>query len=197
MLILCLKILLHQQKNIEKMDKRLKDKLKDIKLIVSDVDGILTDGTIYLGEGMELKQFTVEDGAGAALSRLAGIPIALISGRFSKSTEIRAKEMKIDQCYQGSLNKLGPFSEVCDFYKVLPNEVAYIGDGLIDIPVMEKVGVSITVPNAHPLVKDFAIHQTDTVGGKGVLLEVVEWILHGQNRYDKVIDKMRKEIYKA
>ena len=179
------------------MGENLNHKLKHIKLIVSDVDGILTDGTIFIGEGVELKQFTVEDGAGAALARLAGIPVALISGRFSKATEIRAKEMKIEKCYQGSLDKLNPFNEICNHYNVSPFEVAYIGDGLIDIPVMEQVEVSITVPNAHPLVKEFATHETKRSGGEGVLLEAVEWILYAQNRHDDVIDKMRKEIYKA
>jgi 3-deoxy-D-manno-octulosonate 8-phosphate phosphatase (KDO 8-P phosphatase) len=85
--------------------------------------------------------------------------------------------MKIEHCYQGSLDKLTPFSEICEFYKVAPNEAAYIGDGLIDIPVMEKVEISVTVPHAHPLVKKVAIHETKTSGGQGVLREVVEWIL--------------------
>ena len=179
------------------MNPSLKAKLNQIKLIVSDVDGILTDGTMFIGDGVELKQFTVEDGAGAAFSRLAGIPIALISGRYSKATEIRAKEMKIKHCYQGSLDKLTPLSKICEYYKVTLNQVAYIGDGLIDIPVMEKVEVSVTVPHAHPLVKETAIHETKLSGGQGVLREVVEWILYAQGRHGKVLDDMRKNIYKA
>jgi len=179
------------------MDCNLKAKINQIKIIISDVDGILTDGTIFIGDGIELKQFTVEDGAGAAFSRLAGIPVALISGRYSKATEIRAKDMKIEHCYQGSLDKLSPFSKICKFYKVKPHEVAYIGDGLIDIPVMEKVGIPVTVPHAHPLVKAVAIHETKLSGGKGVLREVVEWILHAQDRHGRVLEKMRKNIYKA
>lgn len=179
------------------MDPNLQAKLDKIKLIVSDVDGILTDGTMFIGEGIELKQFTVEDGAGVAFSRLAGIPVALISGRYSKATEIRAKEMKIKHCHQGSLDKLTPFAEICEYYKVSPNEVAYIGDGLIDIPVMEKVEVSVTVPHAHPLVKEAAIHVTEKSGGQGVLREVVEWILQAQGRHGEVLENMRKNIYKA
>ena len=179
------------------MDLNLKAKLNQIKLIISDVDGILTDGSMFIGDGIELKQFTVEDGAGAAFSRLAGIPIALISGRYSKATEIRANEMKIEHCYQGSLDKLTPFSEICEFYKVSAHEVAYIGDGLIDIPVMEKVEISVTVPHAHPLVKEVAVHETKLSGGQGVLREVVEWILNAQGRHKEVLEKMRKNIYKA
>ena len=175
------------------IDKRL----KQVKLIISDVDGILTDGTILIGDGIELKQFTVEDGAGAALSRMAGIPVALISGRYSKSTEIRAKEMKIEHCYQGSLDKLTPLGQICKFYGLVPSQVAYIGDGWIDIPVMEKVGVPITVPNAHPLVKEAATYETKKSGGEGVLMEVVEWILKGQGRYLQVLEEMRRCTYKA
>jgi YrbI family 3-deoxy-D-manno-octulosonate 8-phosphate phosphatase len=180
------------------MSSELKSKLKNIKLIISDVDGILTDGTIFIGsDGTEFKQFTVEDGAGAAFSRLAGIPIALISGRYSKSTEIRANEMKIEKCYQGSLDKLTPFAEICEHYQTSPEEVVYIGDGLIDIPVMEKVAVSVSVPHAHFMVKDLADHITQASGGEGVLREVVEWVLMAQDRHKDVLEKMRETIYKA
>ncbi len=180
------------------MSAELTSKLKNIKLIISDVDGILTDGTVFIGsDGTEFKQYTVEDGAGAAFSRLAGIPIALISGRYSKSTEIRASEMKIEKCYQGSLDKLTPFAEICEHYQVTPEEVVYIGDGLIDIPVMEKVAVSVSVPHAHFMVKELADHITQVSGGEGVLREVVEWILMAQGRHMDVLEKMKKTIYKA
>ena len=95
------------------VNKVSKKQFNDIKLLISDVDGVLTDGTIHIGsDGTEFKQFSVEDGAGAAYARMAGIPIALISGRFSLCTLIRSKEMGIEYCYQGKLNKLAPwFSE--------------------------------------------------------------------------------------
>ena len=179
------------------MDPRLKAKLNQIKLIVSDVDGILTDGTMFIGDGVELKQFTVEDGAGAAFSQLAGIPVALISGRYSKATEIRAKEMKIEHCYQGSLDKLTPLAEICEFYKVAPNEVAYIGDGLIDIPVMEKVGLAISVNNADEKVKLNADIVTERNGGDGALKEVVNFILKAQNKYEDAFKKMREKVYES
>ena len=127
----------------------------------------------------------------------AQLPIALISGRYSKATEIRAKEMKIEHCFQGSLDKLTPFYEICKFYNVDFDEVAYIGDGLIDIPVMEKVAIPITVPGAHQLVKEVAVYESEIKGGQGVLREVVEWILKGQNRHSSILEKMRKHTYKA
>ena len=137
--------------------KTLKEKIKKITLIISDVDGVLTDGTIFIGtNGTEFKRFNVEDGTGAAFARLASIPIVLISGRKSESTSTRAKELKIEHCFQGSLDKINPYREVCRLYDIKPENIAYIGDGLIDIPVMLKSGFSIAPKNAHQPVKDIA-----------------------------------------
>ena len=96
-----------------------KNKIKDISLIISDVDGVLTDGTIYIGsDGSEFKRFNVEDGTGAAFARLASIPIALISGRKSEATSIRAKELKIKHCLQGSLDKTSDYQKICKIYNI-------------------------------------------------------------------------------
>ncbi len=175
----------------------LKDKINKISLIVSDVDGVLTDGTIFIGsDGTEFKRFNVEDGTGAAFARLASIPIVLISGRESKSTSIRAKELKIEYCFQGSLDKTTPYKEVCEIYNVEPENIAYIGDGLIDIPVMLKSGVAISPANAHQPVKDISDYITNKSGGQGVLREVVELILKEKGVYDDALEKMKKKIYK-
>ena len=94
-------------------NKLSQKKIKDIKLLVSDVDGVLTDGTIYIGsDGTEFKNFSVEDGAGAAYARMAALPVALISGRFSLCTLLRSKEMGIEHCYQGKLNKLNSYQSL-------------------------------------------------------------------------------------
>ena len=143
-----------------------KQVFKDIKLIISDVDGILTDGTIYLGnDGTEFKKFNVEDGAGSAYARMANIPIALISGRFSLCTLLRSKEMGIEHCYQGKLNKLDSYEKLKKIYNVSDNQIAYIGDGLIDIPVLEKVGLPCTVPDAHLKVKNISKYITQKKRG--------------------------------
>ena len=155
-----------------------KQVFKDIKLIISDVDGILTDGTIYLGnDGTEFKKFNVEDGAGSAYARMANIPIALISGRFSLCTLLRSKEMGIEHCYQGKLNKLDSYEKLKKIYNVSDNQIAYIGDGLIDIPVLEKVGLPCTVPDAHLKVKNISKYITQKKGGAGAFMEIVEMIL--------------------
>ena len=100
---------------------RLHKKLSLIEVVILDVDGVLTDGTIFIGsDGTEFKRFNVEDGTGAAFARLVSIPIVLISGRESKSTSIRAKELKIEYCFQGSLDKTTPYKEVCKIYNVTP-----------------------------------------------------------------------------
>ena len=174
------------------------DKINKIKLIVSDVDGILTDATIHIhSDGIESKQFTVHDGAGSATARIAGIPIALLSGRYSEATTIRAREMGIPHCFQGKLNKIEDFVKLCEIYNVSADEVAYIGDGLIDIPVIEKSGIAFSPPNSHPLILEMTDVITKRSGGTGVLQEVVEFILKAQNRFDETIIKMRKEVYKG
>ena len=133
------------------MNDRLKQKLKNIKLIISDVDGVLTDGSIYIGANSEeMKRFSVEDGAGVALAKVAGLKIALLSGRYSPATEIRGKELKIEDIYNGMLNKIPAYEELKQKYNLEDSEIAYIGDGLIDLPVMEKSGVPISVRNAYP-----------------------------------------------
>ncbi len=174
------------------------DLVRGVKAIFTDVDGILTDGSIYIGAGdVELKQFTVQDGAGAALARHAGLPLALISGRESAATTERARQMQIDEVYQGYLDKLTPFKLLLDKMGLDARQVAYIGDGFIDLPVLEQVGVPISVPNALPRVQQVALKITERSGGEGVLLEVVEWILTLQGRLEEVLAALSKDMYKA
>ncbi len=180
------------------MNDDLLQKVKKVKAIFSDVDGILTDGSIYVGpDHYELKRFSVNDGVGAALARLAGIPLALISGRHSEATVSRAEQMRITEVHQGSLNKIEPFELLLEKFEVGADEVVYIGDGWIDLPVMERVGVPVSVPDAPDLVKEAALYITRTKGGDGVLREVVEWVLAAQGRLDLIAAEMRQKIYKA
>ena len=180
------------------MNDRLKQKLKNIKLIISDVDGVLTDGSIYIGANSEeMKRFSIEDGAGVALAKVAGLKIALLSGRYSPATEIRGKELKIEDIYNGMLNKIPAYEELKQKYNLEDSEIAYIGDGLIDLPVMEKSGVPISVRNAYPPVKKAALYITDKNGGSGALREAVDLILQAKGLYEEAIKRMRKKIIKT
>jgi len=174
----------------------LKTSIDKIKLLISDVDGVLTDGKILVSSsGYESKFFNVEDGTAVALANYANIPIALISGRYSKTTEIRAKELNIKHCFQDTLNKTKKLHELMEIYSLNYDQIAYIGDSLVDLPVMKLVGLPITVPNANDLNKKHAAFITNKLGGQGVLLEVVEKILMYQDRYDKVLDMMKKDKF--
>jgi 3-deoxy-D-manno-octulosonate 8-phosphate phosphatase (KDO 8-P phosphatase) len=180
------------------MSDDLKQKLQKVKAIYSDVDGILTDGSFYLGpDHYELKRFTVNDGVGAALARHADIPLALISARHSEATTARAEQLGIKDVYQGNLNKLEALHDLLKKHRLDATEVVYIGDGLVDLPVMEEVGVPVSVPDAPDYVREVAVYITSTRGGDGVLKEVLEWVLENQGRLAEVVADMRRKIYLA
>ncbi len=176
----------------------LREKLSRVKMIITDVDGVLTDGAIYKGaEGMEYKRFSVEDGAGMAVARAANLRVAWISGRYSDATESRAKELKIEDVYNGVLNKLIPYEELLEKYNVSDDEVAYIGDGLIDLVLLERVGVPISVENAYSMVKESAIYVTEAQGGWGAFREAVDWILKGQGTFTSTLSNLRNDLLKS
>jgi len=179
------------------MDSQIKEKVAKIKMLISDVDGVLTDGTIYKSStGEELKKFNVTDGSGAAMARAAELKIALISGRYSKATALRAKELKITDLYNGTLGKLEPYAELKKKNKLKDEQIAYLGDDIIDLPVMEKAGVPIAVANAVDIVKDAAVHITAKSGGDGAFREAIDWILTVQERYDDTLRIVRRKIFK-
>jgi 3-deoxy-D-manno-octulosonate 8-phosphate phosphatase (KDO 8-P phosphatase) len=177
------------------MDKLLKEKVAQIKLVISDVDGVLTDGAIYKSGNDEFKKFNVTDGSGIAMARAANLPIALISGRYSEATEIRAKELRIEDVYNGTLDKIEPYFELKQKYDVQDDEIAFIGDDIIDLPVMQKVGVPIAVNNAIDSVKSIALYTTKKDGGNGAFREAIDWIITTQDRYDEVLQIVKEKIF--
>jgi len=179
------------------MNEDLLKKLSKIKMIVSDVDGILTNGTIIVSKNSEYKTFHVEDALGTALLKLANIPISFISARDSEATTARLNELKIEHIFQGYVNKLVALDKIIDIYGIEHKDILYIGDGFVDMPVMEKVGFSISVPNAHKEVKELADFITKKSGGQGVLVEIVQYLLKSKGIYDNVFNKMRKDVYGA
>ena len=181
-----------------KFDKEIIERAKKVKLIIADVDGVLTDATIYKGNNeinnIELKKFSVLDGAGVALARLLNFHIAIISGRKSTATEIRANELNITDVYNGTLNKMKPYNELKLKYNLSDENCAFIGDDIIDISLMEQVGVPIAVANAYHLVKEKAIYTTSLCGGDGAFREAVDWIVICQGRYEEGIQLMKNSL---
>ena len=169
--------------------------INKIKMIISDVDGVWTDGSIYKGkDNLELKKFSVSDGAAVALIRQARMKQALISGRYSSATEERAAELKIEDVYNGTINKIPPYETLKEKYELSDDQIAYVGDDIIDIPVMEKVAVPIATQNASTPCKDSAVHVTKKNGGDGAFREAVEWILSEQDRLETIISDLKQKI---
>lgn len=183
---------------LNKNTQIIEKKIRDIQFVLSDVDGVLTNGSLYIGsDGTEYKQFHVEDHSGIVLLKFADISVGLLSARFSESTLIRSKEMGIGTCIQGALNKAKELKGICAHNNISEKNIAYIGDGLIDIPVMERVGLSIAVNNADDLVKSKSDLVTLKNGGEGVLKEVAKFILSQQKKYDSAFNKMRDKVYES
>ena len=171
---------------------------KKIEMIISDIDGVWTDGSIYRGtDDTEFKKFSVFDGVGVAYARAADLKIAIISARYSPATEFRAKELKIDDCYNGGLNKLHAYSDLKKKYSLFDDQIAYLGDDMVDLPVMELVGLPIAVANATLDIIQVAKHTTETKGGEGAFREAVEWIIKKQNRTEEVKEAMIRRVLKS
>ena len=148
---------------------------KQIKLLAMDVDGVLTDGSMYYSEnGDELKKFNTRDGMGIQLLRENGIKIAIITKENTKLVERRSNKLKVDDLFQGSDNKLFALEELKNKYNLDYSEIAYVGDDINDIPVLEKVGLSICPNDAITDVKRICDYITEKNGGDGVVREIYE-----------------------
>ncbi|WP_035571322.1 KdsC family phosphatase [Halonatronum saccharophilum] len=157
----------------------VEERAQRVKLFITDVDGVLTDGRIILGnDGEELKFFHVHDGKGIKLAQEAGIEVAIITGRESKIVERRAKELGIKEVYQGIKDKLGIFSNLLEKYNLTSKEVAYIGDDVNDLEVLKEVGLALTVANGVDKVKKVAHYTTKKEGGFGAVREALELIIN-------------------
>ena len=171
-----------------------------VKLVIADVDGVLTDGSVYKAKDpetladIEFKQFSIVDGAGIALARLLDLRVAIISGRPSSATDARAKELKIEDVYTGLLNKMTPYEDLKSKYSLNDEDIAFIGDDIIDLNLMENVGAPIAVANAYHLVKDIAIYTTRLPGGQGAFREAIDWLAMCQGRYEEGIQLMKDSL---
>ncbi|WIW71047.1 KdsC family phosphatase [Anaerosinus gibii] len=160
-----------------------------IKMVIFDVDGVLTDGTIVVGTtGEFMKNFNCQDGLGISLLHKAGIKTAIITGRTSEIVKIRSQELNITEVYQGVANKLSAFHMLKEKYHLEDDTIAYVGDDLIDLPVMLQVGLACAVDNAAYEVKEVAHYVARKEGGKGAVREIVEMILKSQGKWDSLIE---------
>ena len=171
------------------MEKIVQERGKKIKGIISDVDGVLTRGEIVLDyEGKELKLFNVRDGNGIKLWQLAGYKFAFLSGRYSDPVEKRGKELKVD-VVQGSHCKIESGEKIISSWGLSWEEIAYIGDDVVDIPIMMKVGLPVAVYDAVDEVKEHAFYITKAEGGRGAVRELIEFILQSRGEWQEIIEK--------
>jgi 3-deoxy-D-manno-octulosonate 8-phosphate phosphatase (KDO 8-P phosphatase) len=163
-------------------------KKSEIKLIVLDVDGVLTDGKLLIGSnGVEYKSFHVKDGMGISLARHHGLKVAIITGRESESVRIRSKELKIDYLYQGITYKEAVLNEIVDSLKINLENVFYMGDDINDLPVINKVGFSASPIDAAESVKKAVDFVSKLKGGYGAVREAIDYILSQQSDYDSLV----------
>jgi 3-deoxy-D-manno-octulosonate 8-phosphate phosphatase (KDO 8-P phosphatase) len=166
------------------------EKAKSIRIVIFDVDGVLTDGTLYLTDGgEEIKAFNSRDGHGMKMLKASGVELAIITARESRSVKLRAENLNITLLYQGEKNKLKVFESLVTKLELDMSSCAYVGDDLIDLPVMTRCGLSICVPSAPILVKENAHYVTNSEGGQGAVREVCEMIMLSQGTLDAQLGK--------
>ena len=188
------------------------DRARKIKVILFDVDGVLTDGTIWLfpaspngdapalqhgnsaGSGIvtrntiEAKGFHAHDGTAISLARLGGLKTGFVTKRTSETVALRARDLKIDYLFQGADNKSDVLDKILTENNFIEDEIAYVGDDIIDLPIMQRCGLAIAVANARPQITLMAHYHTPSTGGAGAARDAVEYILRAQGILDKVID---------
>jgi 3-deoxy-D-manno-octulosonate 8-phosphate phosphatase (KDO 8-P phosphatase) len=163
--------------------KDILDKAARIRLVIFDVDGVLTDGSLYLADdGQEYKAFHSRDGHGMVMLRQSGVEIGIITGRSSQVVVHRMASLGIEHVYQGARDKLPAFQALLARLSLDAAEVAYVGDDVVDLPAMCRVGLAIAVQDAHPLVKQHAHWTTPSRGGRGAARDVCELLLEAQGK---------------
>jgi 3-deoxy-D-manno-octulosonate 8-phosphate phosphatase (KDO 8-P phosphatase) len=198
-----------------------KARAQKIKVIIFDVDGVLTDGTLWFfptpkqdeapsisaGEAkadasgyqivtvntFEGKGFNAHDGVGMSLARLAGLRLGIITKRVSEAVAMRARELRIHHVFLGQDNKLLALEKILAAESISAEEVAYVGDDIIDLPVMRRCGLAVAVPNARKEVRDESHLVTDHAGGAGAARDAVEYVLRAQGRFEQVLEKYLSE----
>jgi len=166
----------------------LETKIRRIKMLLLDVDGVMTDGGIILGPGeIELKRFHVHDGMGITLARAAGVLVGILTGRDSEAVRKRAKELRIDEVQQGSDDKEKGYEATLKQYGLKDEEIAYVGDDVLDVPILKRAGLAISVANGMEEAKAVSHYITKKKGGDGAVREVVEMLLEGMGKKETAL----------
>jgi 3-deoxy-D-manno-octulosonate 8-phosphate phosphatase (KDO 8-P phosphatase) len=164
------------------LSRSLKARASGVKLAVFDVDGVMTDGRLYLSDsGDEIKAFNSLDGHGLKMLRQSGVEIAIITGRTSRLVELRAQNLGIEHLFQGSEDKLATFTGLLEMLSLEPAEASYMGDDVTDLPILRRCGLAATVPDAPQIVKDHCQYVAKRGGGRGAVREICELIMHAQS----------------
>ena len=166
------------------------DKAKNIKLVIFDVDGVLTDGSLFYGDdGQEYKAFNSQDGHGMKMLQQSGVLVGIITGRTSDVVTHRMKNLGITHVYQGKLEKLPAYEELLKKLSLQQDQVAYVGDDVVDLPILIRAGLAITVPGAHELAKKHSHWITTRKAGAGAAREICELIMKAQGTYEPAMEK--------
>ena len=166
------------------------ERAKHIKLIIFDVDGVMTDGGIYIGENGELyKPFYCRDGLGITMAHRAGLKTAIITGRQSKQLAFRAGELHISEVFQGHLDKRSSYRKLKEKLGLRDEHIGYIGDDLVDMPVLLQVGLPMAVGDAIAEVRQEALLVSGFPGGHGAVRELIEFILKAQGKWDALLQE--------
>jgi 3-deoxy-D-manno-octulosonate 8-phosphate phosphatase (KDO 8-P phosphatase) len=172
----------------EEMQETL-DRAAKIRLAVFDVDGVLTDGGLILGDdGLEYKSFNTKDGLGMKMLQSSGVEIAIITARSSRVVSMRMESLGIKHLYQGQKKKLPALEKLQKELDLKSSEIAYVGDDVVDLPIMRRIGLAIAVQDAHWMVKQHSHWQTDSRGGRGAAREACELIMRAQGTLEPMLD---------
>ncbi len=174
------------------IDAAIQRRAMHIKMLVMDVDGVLTDGQILYGtDGVEIEAFSVRDGLGLRLAQRAGLVTAVLTGRASGAVARRAKELGIPEIHLGLSNKLKTYEMLLRRHGLSDGAVAYIGDDLNDLPLLARVGLSAAPADAIPEVRAAVAYVTASGGGRGAIREVIDLILKAQGRWEEAVEGLR------
>ena len=169
------------------------ERAKAIRLVVFDVDGVMTDGSLYLcDDGQEFKAFNTQDGLGMKLLKASGVDTAIITGRTSNVVARRAESTGVAHYFQGVEDKLEAFERLTRELGLEHSQCAFMGDDVVDLPPMRRCGLAVTVPAAPPLVKTHAHYVTEKEGGRGAVRELVELIMRAQGTFDAQMSQFLK-----